>query len=254
VSDPVLRRSFGASAAVHALALLWLFLPRGCAFAPPPTIPPPSAPPPPSATARFTLVRRSPPPPAVAPPALPPLPPAGGPGAGQTADSGWPSASLIRPLATDHPGGDLEPGAGHGQGTAAIALPVLPPSGQPLGQAAARSPRHPRLDHEQMLLHTAQEFLNGQIALQLAGPWRSWARTAHATQVAIAITADRAGRVRQASLLTSTGVAELDAALRAWLAQADLVVPPIPPDVSYPFLVLLTGDGEAGPEPDDAPP
>lgn len=236
--DPITKRSATLATAIHACLVAMAFAPQGCS-----EIPTPTTPPPPSVEARLTppdataqkqygaLVAApvpAPTPDAPLPPLsaddLPPLPDA---------------ARLITAVRQDHAASETSRGQ-QGEAGSAVDLPALPPSGDDLIARLQRAKvSNESLTRESRMLATAQEFLHGRLQGQIDRRWRHLLKEVTETRLVIEIRVDQRGRLTYAHLVNSSGSLGLDRLIGEWLQSPDVNLPPITPDIVYPFLIVI---------------
>lgn len=238
--DPIARRSALLATIIHASLVALAFLPHGCS-----EIPEPSTPPPPPSTAQ-----PEPPPdtttmepnygtliavPSAAPSAVTPLP---------TLDANdLPAlpdpARMISALRQDHAGKDVSRGD-QGKGGSPIELPSLQANPDDLiARLQKTAVSNEILSREQRMLATAQEFLHGRLQGQIERRWRHLLKDVVETRLVVEIRVDRRGRLTYAHLVNSCGSLALDRLIGEWLQSPDVNLPPITPDIVYPFLITI---------------
>jgi outer membrane biosynthesis protein TonB len=237
--DPITRRSAVLATVIHACLVALAFLPRGCSETAMPTTPPPPDAPAPTAAVpaddrvpdqRYGLVVAVPAT-AAASPALPAL------------DGGLPPlpdpGTLIAAVRQDHAGRETSRGDQDGA-AAPVALPALPPRQEDLIAGRPRTAvSNETLTREQRMLATAQEFLHGRLQMQIDRHWRHLLPQVTQPRLIIELRVDRRGRPVSTQVITSTGSLTLDRLIDEWLRHPDLVLPPITPDIVYPFLIVI---------------
>lgn len=238
--DPITRRSATLATAIHASLIMIAFLPRGCSEIPDPTPPPapPAAatqPPPPKPDQAkepvFGKLVAAPLPapatsalPALGADDLPPLPEVG---------------RLVSSVRQDHAGKDVSRGEKPGQGSVAD-LPALSANPDDLIARLQRSAvSNETLSREQRMLATAQEFLHGRLQGQIERRWRHLLPQVTNPRLVIEMRVDRRGKPTHAYLVNSSGSLTLDRLIQEWLVSPDVSLPPITPDVVYPFLIII---------------
>lgn len=239
--DPIARRSALLATVIHASLVALAFLPHGCSEIPNPTTPPP----PPMSTAQpeqspatttaepvyGTLVAV----PAAAPTAATSLPVLSVNDLPALPDPG----RMITALRQDHAGKDVSRGD-QGKGGSPIELPSLRATPDDLIarlQKAAVS--NDTLSREQRMLATAQEFLHGRLQGQIERRWRHLLKDVVETRLVVEIRVDQRGRLTYAHLVNSCGSLALDRLIGEWLQSPDVNLPPITPDIVYPFLITI---------------
>lgn len=238
--DPITKRSATLATAIHACLVMLAFAPRGCSEIPDPTPPPPppsasTAPPPPSeasvpekvygtlVAAPLAATPATAPLPALSANDLPPLPDA---------------ARLVTSVRQDHAAAEVSRGD-RGR-TAPVELPALPVSNDDLIARLQRSGvSNETLSRESRMLATAQEFLHGRLQGQIDRRWRHLLKEVTETRLVIEIRVDRRGKLTYAHLVNSSGSLGLDRLISEWLQSPDVNLPPITPDIVYPFLIVI---------------
>lgn len=238
--DPITKRSATLATVIHACLVALAFVPRGCSEIPDPTPPPPPAtaadtPPPPidptNGEPVYGTLIAAPLPAAAANAPLPPLsasdlPP-------------LPDATrLVTAVRQDHAGDAVSRGD---RGEASpVDLPALQPSGDDLIARLQRSGvSNETLTREKRMLATAQEFLHGRLQGQIDRRWHHLMKEVTETRLVIEIRVDRRGRLTYAHLVNSSGSLGLDRLIGEWLQSPDVNLPPITPDIVYPFLIVI---------------
>jgi hypothetical protein len=238
--DPITRRSASLATAIHACLVVLAFAPRGCSEIPDPTPPPP----PPSQT-------KSPPPPTdanqpaygtvVAVPTAAPNTPAALPPLGPNDLPALPDLGhLVSAVRQDHAGAEVSRGEKSGARSASPDLPALsanPDDLIPRLQHSAVS--NEILTREQRMLGTAQEFLHGRLQGQIDRKWRHLLPQVTEPRLVIELRVDRRGRLTYTHLVNSSGSLTLDRLIGEWLQGGDFNLPPITPDIVYPFLIVI---------------
>ena len=238
--DPITKRSATLATVIHASLVALAFMPHGCSELPEPTTPPPEAlatpPPPPKPTstqepvygALVAVPLSAPvaaaPLPALGPGDLPPLPD---------------PSRLVAAVRQDRAGSDISRGE-KGTGGSTVDLPSLPATADDLIASLQRAPvSNETLSREQRMLATAQEFLHGRLQGQIDRRWRHLLKDVVETRLVIEIRVDRRGRLTYAHLVNSSGSLALDRLIGEWLQSPDVNLPPITPDIVYPFLIVI---------------
>lgn len=244
--DPISKRSAILATVIHASLVALAFLPHGCSEVPEPTAPPlpPSAaqpPPLPDDTKAETKNPAEPvygaliaaplsaPTTATALPALgandlPPLPEVG---------------RVVTAVRQDHAGKDVSRGD-QGKGGSPIDLPTLPATPDDLiARLQKPAVSNETLSREQRMLATAQEFLHGRLQGQIERRWRHLLKEVVETRLVVEIRVDSRGRLTYAHLVNSSGSLALDRLIGEWLQSPDVNLPPITPDIVYPFLINI---------------
>ncbi len=236
--DPLTRRSATLATVIHACLVALAFMPRGCSEIPDPT-PPPVAeqwgdPPQAeeiSAHAPYGALIAAPLT-TSAPEALPTLSAADQP---PLPDFG----QLVSSVRQDHAGKEVLRG-GDKTGIAITDLPTLSANPDDLIAGLQRGAiSNETLNREQRMLGTAQEFLHGRLQGQIDRHWRHLLKQVTQPRLIIEVRVDRTGRPTIAHLVNSTGSLTLDRLIEEWLHGPDLNLPPITPDVLYPFLIVI---------------
>lgn len=234
--DLVTRRSATVSTILHALLLGMAFWPRGCGCShvpmdpPVATQPPPSAittPPPPPVASRLTLA-----PSAAADAPLPAL--------GPSAKSSSLPADLSQLITPVNQGGD------DGRSTASAGKTEVTPTlltmpsvaGDLIDQVRGRAGSGKALARAEAQLATAQEFLHLQVQNQIDRAWRPLLNGVREHRLIVEVRIDRAGQVA-ARLVNSSGSMEFDRVLGEWLRTTRFQFPPMPPETTYPFLIVI---------------
>lgn len=240
--DPLTRRSATLATIIHACLVGVAFMPRSCSEIPDPTPPPKpntsahaphKAPTQPSAKTPPTYGTLIPAPltgakapmlPALGGADLPPLP-----------DSG----QLISSVRQDHAAQEASRGEGR-KGSSFVDLPKLPANPDdliPRLQQGAVS--NETLSREQRMLGTTQEFLHGRLQGQIDRHWRHLLKQVTEPRLIIEVKVDKAGHLTYAQLANSSGSLTLDRLIQEWLLSPDFSLPPIKPDILYPFLIVI---------------
>ncbi len=89
------------------------------------------------------------------------------------------------------------------------------------------------------MLATAQEFLHGRLQGQIERRWRHLLPQVTNPRLVIEMRVDRRGKPTHAYLVNSSGSLTLDRLIQEWLLSPDVSLPPITPDVVYPFLIII---------------
>lgn len=241
--DPIARRSAVLATVIHASLVALAFMPHGCS-----EIPEPSSPPPPPAEAQV-----QPPPPAdpvtskpvhgaliaaplTAPSTPTPLPALGADDLPPLPDLG----RMVSAVRQDHAGKDVSRGEQHGKAGSPIDLPTLPATPDDLiSRLQKPAVSNETLSREQRMLATAQEFLHGRLQGQIERRWRHLLKEVVETRLVVEVRVDRRGRLTYAHLVNSSGSLALDRLIGEWLQNPDLNLPPITPDIVYPFLIII---------------
>ena len=246
--DPLTQRSATLATIIHACLLGLAFMPRGCSDIPPSTPPPaphaivqpadPTREPVPSsakkaptfgaliaaplsATATATATTALPPLGANDLPALPPL------------------DQLITSVRQDHAGKDLVRGDGK-KGSTTVDLPTLSANPDDLiARLQSGAVSNQTLTREQRMLGTAQEFLHGRLQTQIERHWRHLLKNVTEPRLIIELKVDKASRLTYAQLVNSSGSLALDRLIQEWLLSSEFSLPPIKPDILYPFLIVV---------------
>lgn len=243
--DFISKRSAILATVIHASLVALAFLPHGCSEVPEPTappLPPSAAQPPPREDTRGEIKKTAEPVygtliaaplsasttatplPALGADDLPPLPEVG---------------RVVTAVRQDHAGKDVSRGD-QGKGGSPVDLPTLPATPDDLIarlQKAAVS--NETLSREQRMLATAQEFLHGRIQGQIERRWRHLLKEVVETRLVVEIRVDSRGRLTYAHLVNSSGSLALDRLIGEWLQSPDVNLPPITPDIVYPFLINI---------------
>lgn len=240
--DPLTRRSATLATIIHACLVGIAFMPRGCSEIPNPTPPPKPQtvaqapqPVPAQASAKtsspygalipapLTVAKKT---------ALPALDAANLPA---MPDLG----QLISSVRQDHAAQEVSRGEGR-KGSSQVDLPKLPANPDdliPRLQQGAIS--NETLTREQRMLSTTQEFLHGRLQNQIDRNWRHLLKQVTEPRLIIEIKVDKAGRLTYAQLANSSGSLTLDRLIQEWLLSPDFSLPPIKPDILYPFLIVI---------------
>lgn len=238
--DPIARRSALLATVIHASLVALAFLPHGCSEIPDPTTPPPPSStaqpePPPDSTAAEPVYGTLVAVPAAAPPAATPLPALGANDLPALPDP----ARMISALRQDHAGKDVSRGD-QGKGGSPIELPALPANPDDLiARLQKTAVSNETLSREQRMLATAQEFLHGRLQGQIERKWRHLLKDVVETRLVVEIRVDQRGRLTYAHLVNSCGSLALDRLIGEWLQSPDVNLPPITPDIVYPFLITI---------------
>lgn len=240
--DPITRRSAVLATVIHACLVALAFMPHGCSERPEPSTPPPTPtaavppPPPPDAAAQPELVYGS----VVAAPLPAPVTEAPLPELGRGGLPPLPDpAKLISAVRQDHAGGEVSRGD-EGKSGSPIDLPAIPATPDDLISRLQRpAVSNEVLTREQRMLATAQEFLHGRLQGQIDRHWRHLLKDVVETRLVIELRVDRRGRPTYAHLLNSSGSMALDRLIGEWLQSPDVNLPPITPDIVYPFLITI---------------
>ena len=242
--DPLTQRSATLATIIHASLIGLAFMPRGCSDIPTPTPPPaphavvqPADPvrerdqasakkspafgaliaAPLSATATTALPTLS----ANDLPALPPL------------------DQLISSVRQDHAGKDLVRGDGK-KGSTTVDLPTLSANPDDLiARLHSGAVSNQTLTREQRMLGTAQEFLHGRLQNQIERHWRHLLKNVTEPRLIIELKVDKTGRLTYTQLVNSSGSLTLDRLIQEWLLSSEFSLPPIKPDILYPFLIVV---------------
>jgi hypothetical protein len=146
---------------------------------------------------------------------------------------------LITSVRQDHAAVESSRGD-HGKAGSQVDLPALPASSDDLISRLQRSnTSNESLSREQRMLATAQEFLHGRLQGQIDRRWRHLLKEVTETRLVIEIRVDRRGKLTYAHLVNSSGSLGLDRLIGEWLQSPDVNLPPITPDIVYPFLIVL---------------
>ncbi len=239
--DPLTRRSATLATAIHACLVVVAFMPHGCSEIPDPSTPPPiptaaQIPPPPepptTTEAAYGALVAAPlsaealnaPLPALGADHLPPLPEVG---------------RVVSAVRQDHASNEVSRGD-RGKGGSPIDLPSLPTNPDDLISRLQKSAiSNEALSREQRMLATAQEFLHGRLQGQIERRWRHLLKEVVETRLVVEIRVDRRGRLTYAHLVNSSGSLTLDRLIGEWLQSPDVNLPPITPDIVYPFLITI---------------
>jgi len=244
--DPIARRSAVLATVIHASLVALAFLPHGCSEVPEPTAPPlpPSAaqPPPPLENVKPTspvygalvaaplsasaaLSGNATPLPALGANDLPPLPEI---------------VRIVPAVRQDHAGKDVSRGDKQGKDGSPIDLPTLPATPDDLiSRLQKHAVSNEALSREQRMLATAQEFLHGRLQGQIERRWRHLLKEVVETRLVVEIRVDSRGRLTYAHLVNSSGSLALDRLISEWLKSPDVNLPPITPEIVYPFLITI---------------
>jgi hypothetical protein len=235
--DPITRRSATVSTILHALLVGMAFWPRSCGCSHVPMAPPAAvpeapaavvAPPQPVVASRLTLA-----PSAAAEAPLPALDPRGGAGSSLPADL----SQLITPV--NQGAQDARSTASAGAAEVAPALPTAPAVASDLiAQVRGRAGSGKALARAEAQLATAQEFLHLQVQNQIDRAWRHLLNGVREHRLIVEVRIDRTGQVA-ARLVNRSGSAEFDRVLGDWLRDTRFQFPPLPPDTTYPFLIVI---------------
>jgi hypothetical protein len=236
--DLIAKRSATLATLIHACLVAVAFAPRGCSEIPDPTTPPAAvaqrADPVPAPAAAPDTHGRLVAAPLASPAAstlptlgaddLPPLPAPG---------------QLVSAVRQDHAGQEVQRGAGR-SGAALTELPALAANPDDLIARLQRGAvSNETLSREQRMLGSAQEFLHGRLQGRIDGQWRHLLKQVTQPRLVIELSVDRMGRLRSAHLVNSSGSLALDRLIGEWLQAGDLGLPPITPDIVYPFLIVI---------------
>lgn len=242
--DPITRRSATLATVIHACLVALAFMPHGCSEWPDPTTPPPTPmasvspppPPPPDATTHAEPVYGS----VVAAPLPAPATEAPLPELGRGDLPPLPDpAKIISAVRQDHAGGEVSRGD-RGKNGSPIDLPIIPATQDDLISRLQRpAVSNESLTREQRMLATAQEFLHGRLQGQIDRHWRHLLKQVVEYRLVIELRVDRRGRLTYAHLLNSSGSLALDRLIGEWLQSPDVNLPPITPDIVYPFLITI---------------
>lgn len=239
--DPITRRSASLATAIHACLVVMAFAPRGCSEIPDPTPPPPppaeaSQLPPPPAEANQPIYGSVVAVPSAAPNAPAPLPVLGPDDLPTLPDLGH----IVSSVRQDNAGADTSRGEKRGTSSASPDLPALsanPDDLIPRLQHSAVS--NEVLTREQRMLGSAQEFLHGRLQGQIDRKWRHLLPHVTEPRLVIELRVDRRGRLTYTHLVNSSGSLTLDRLIGEWLQGGDFNLPPITPDIVYPFLIVI---------------
>jgi outer membrane biosynthesis protein TonB len=238
--DPLTRRSATLATVIHACLVAVAFMPHGCSETPEPSTPPPTptaqVPPPPDhpttaetvygalVAAPLSAETRPAPLPALGADHLPPLPEVG---------------RMVSAIRQDHASDEISRGE-RGKGGSVIDLPSLPANQDDLiSRLQQPAISNETLSREQRMLATAQEFLHGRLQGQIERRWRHLLKEVKETRLVVEIRVDRRGRLTYAHLVNSSGSLTLDRLIGEWLQSPDVNLPPITPDIVYPFLITI---------------
>jgi len=238
--DPITRRSASLATAIHACLVALAFAPRGCSEIPDPTPPPPppaqvQAPSPPADAAQpqYGMVIAVP---SAAPSAVAPLPALGPDNLPTLPDLGH----IVSAVRQDHAGADTSRGKKSGASSGSPDLPTLSANPDDLIPRLQRSAiSNETLTREQRMLGTAQEFLHGRLQGQIDRTWRHLLPQITERRLVIELRVDRRGRLTYTHLVNSSGSLTLDRLISEWLQGGDFNLPPITPDIVYPFLIVI---------------
>jgi outer membrane biosynthesis protein TonB len=89
------------------------------------------------------------------------------------------------------------------------------------------------------MLASAQEFLHGRLQSQVDRNWRHLLAKVREQRLVIEIRVDERGNLTLARLVNSSGSLTLDRLIDEWLKDSKLSLPPITPNIIYPFLITL---------------
>jgi outer membrane biosynthesis protein TonB len=237
--DTIARRSAALATAIHACLLAVAFMPHGCSQVPDQRPPPPAAELPapagdatPAAAPTYGALVAAP---LASAAAAPPLPALSADDLPALPDPAQPISAANQDRATGH----TARGRGDGERTQ-IELPALPVHRDDLlGRLDDRRTSNEELNREQRMLATAQEFLHGRLQGQIERSWRHLLKQVTEHRLIIEIRVDRRGRPTLAHLVNSSGSLALDRLVEEWLNRSDFNLPPITPEVVYPFLIVL---------------
>ena len=238
--DPIARRSATLATVIHACLVAVAFMPRGCSEIPDPTPPPAVA-----------VQRGEPPPPAGKAPPQPsygrlvaaPLPaptPSTLPALGASDLPAMPELGQpVSAVRQDHAGAEVQRGSAK-TGVAITDLPRLSANPDDLIARLQRGAvSNETLTHDQKMLGSAQEFLHGRLQGEIDRHWRHLLKQVTQPRLVIELSVDRSGRPTAAHLVNSSGSLTLDRLIEEWLHAPDFSLPPITPDVLYPFLIVI---------------
>jgi outer membrane biosynthesis protein TonB len=238
--DPITKRSATLATVIHACLVALAFMPRGCSEIPDPSVPPP---PPEAATPpvrdqsstepTYGTVIAAPLPSAAAN-LQTPLPPLAASDLPAVPDA----TRLVAAVRQDHAANARSRGD-HGV-TSPVELPSLPANGDDLIARLQRSGvSNETLSREKRMLATAQEFLHGRLQGQIDRRWRHLVKEVTEPRLVIEVRVDRRGKLTYAQLVNSSGSLGLDRLIGEWLQSPDVNLPPITPDIVYPFLIVI---------------
>ncbi len=247
--DPITKHSAAIATCIHACLIFLAFMPRGCSTVP---LDESTPPPPPSAESPVPVSAPEPiddqkkptvpepvyahiiavPQTTTAPPPLPTLGDGDLPGLPPLGD-------LITAVKQDHPG--LNQAVGNDQtGSTLVNLPEIPSTQDDLiGRLQGQRTSNKELSREQRMLATAQEFLHGRLQSQIENHWPHLLKKVTERRLIIEFRVDEHGKMTLARLVNSSGSLTLDRLIDEWLRDSKLSLPPITPNVTYPFLVVL---------------
>ncbi len=238
--DPITRRSATLATVIHACLIAAAFVPRGCSEIPDPTPPPPLAeqraePQPPAKAkvdqANYGKLVAAP----LSKPVTTTLPTLGADDLPALPDLG----QLVSAVRQDHAGKEIQRGS-EKSGAAITELPKLSANPDDLiARLQQGSVSNETLTREQRMLGTAQEFLHGRLQGQIDRRWHHLLKQVTQPRLVIELRVDRAGRPTYAHLVNSSGSLTLDRQIEEWLQGPDVNLPPITPDIIYPFLIVI---------------
>ena len=240
--DPLTRRSATLATIIHACLVGIAFMPRGCSETPNPTPPPKPntfaqapqpAPAQPSAKTSPQYGTLIPTPLTVAKNTA--LPALGAADLPAMPDLG----QLISSVRQDHAAQEASRGEGR-KGSSLVDLPKLPANPDdliPRLQQGAVS--NETLTREQRMLATTNDFFTFGLKNQIDRNWRHLLKQVTEPRLIIEIKVDKTGRLTYAQLANSSGSLTLDRLIQEWLLSPDFILPPIKPDILYPFLIVV---------------
>ena len=146
---------------------------------------------------------------------------------------------MIAAVRQDHASKDVSRGD-QGKGGSPIELPSLPVNPDDLiARLQKPAVSNETLSREQRMLASAQEFLHGRLQGQIERKWRHLLKDVVETRLVVEIRVDQRGRLTYAHLVNSCGSLALDRLIGEWLQSPDVNLPPITPDIVYPFLITI---------------
>ena len=259
--DPITQRSALIATCIHACLLFLAFAPRGCSTIEQQAPPPPSSEilepikEPPQANKQTTTATSSDTPrksslqspsspspayasvvavpkTATATPSLPTL------GAGDL-PALPPINDMILGVNQDRAGQQQTKGR-ETSGTTLVDLPALPVSQDDLiARLRGQRTSNQTLSREQRMLASAQEFLHGRLQAQIQQKWGHLLSKVTEHRLIIECRVNDRGSLIHARLVNSSGSLTLDRLIDEWLIGGKLSLPPITPNITYPFLIVI---------------
>ena len=146
---------------------------------------------------------------------------------------------MILAVNQDRPGQQQSKGR-EASGTTLVDLPELPASQDDLiARLRGQRTSNQTLSREQRMLASAQEFLHGRLQTQIQQKWGHLLSKVTEPRLIIECRVNDRGSLIHARLVNSSGSLTLDRLIDEWLIGGKLTLPPITPNITYPFLIVI---------------